>query len=99
VTDEMLSCEDFEPYVGSDFKIVTEGVPDMALTLTEAKTLKTQPLDEGRRLPFALLFEGSAPLLPQQIYRFTHDAMGQSEIFIVPIAKTDNGFRYEAIFN
>ena len=96
---EKLTCEDFEPHVGSGFKIVTEGVPEMALTLTEAKTLKTQPLDEGFRQPFALLFEGPAPLLPQQIYHFEHDAMGQREIFIVPIAKTDDGFRYEAIFS
>ncbi|GAA0328327.1 hypothetical protein GCM10009087_43160 [Sphingomonas oligophenolica] len=97
--DEKLSCEDFEPHVGSDFKMVTEGVPEMSLTLTEAKTLKTQPLDDGLRVPFALLFEGPAPLLPQRIYRFEHGAMGQPEIFIVPIAKTENGFRYEAIFN
>lgn len=96
---EKLSCEDFEPHVGSAFKIVTEGVPEMTLTLTEAKTLKTQPLDEGLRIPFALLFEGPAPLMPQHTYRFEHDAMGQPEIFIVPIAKTDTGFRYEAIFN
>jgi hypothetical protein len=99
VIDEKLSCEDFEPHVGSDFRIVMEGVPEMALTLTEAKTLKTQPLDKGLRVPFALLFEGPAPLLPQHVYRFEHDGMGEREIFIVPIAKTEDGFRYEAIFN
>ena len=97
--EEKLSCEDFEPHVGSGFRIVMEGMPEMTLTLTEAKTLRTQPLDKGMRVPFALLFEGPAPLLPQHAYHFEHEAMGRQEIFIVPIARAEDGFRYEAIFN
>jgi hypothetical protein len=99
VIDEKISCEDFEPHVGSGFKVITEDAPEMTLTLTQAKTLKNQPFEDGMRTPFALLFEGPAPLLPQQIYRFEHGSMGHAEIFIVPIAKTADGFRYEAIFN
>jgi hypothetical protein len=38
-------------------------------------------------------------LLPQRLYNFSHDAMGEREIFIVPVAKVENGFQYEAIFN
>ncbi len=96
---EKLACTDFEPHVGSGFAIVDDGIPAMVLTLTEAKTLRTQQLAEGERVPFALLFEGPAPLLPQRIYRFDHETMGEQAIFIVPIAKVGDGFRYEAVFN
>ena len=96
---EKLTCEDFEPHLGSGFTIVDEDVPQLTLTLIEAKQLKPMQNIELPRQPFALLFEAPAPLLPQRIYNFSHDAMGQREIFIVPIAKVENGFQYEAVFN
>jgi len=99
VIGEKLSVEDFEPHVGSGFKVVTEGAPEQVLTLTEAKKLRDQPFEEGFRIPFALLFEGPAPMLPQHTYVFENEGMGQQGIFIVPIAKAGDGFRYEAIFN
>lgn len=97
--DEKLSLEDFEPHVGSGFKVVTEGVPEQVLTLTQARKLRDQPFEEGFRIPFSLLFEGPAPMLQQHTHGFEHDEMGQRYIFIVPIAKAGDGFRYEAIFN
>jgi hypothetical protein len=74
-------------------------VPEQTLTLTQAKKLRDQPFEEGFRIPFSLLFEGPAPMLPQRTYLFDNAGMGQREIFIVPIAKAGEGFRYEAIFN
>jgi hypothetical protein len=99
VVANKLTCEDFEPHLGSGFTIVDEDVPQLTLTLIEAKQLKPMQNIELPRQPFALLFEAPAPLLPQRIYNFSHDEMGQREIFIVPIAKVENGFQYEAIFN
>ena len=96
---EKLTFEDFEPHLDSVFTIIDEDVPATALVLTEAKLLKTHQLAEGFRVPFSLLFEGPAPVLPQRLYHFQHDAMGQQVIFIVPIAKTGDGFQYEAVFN
>ena len=49
---------------------------------------------------FALYFLGPGDFyLPQSTYRMEHDALGQLDIFIVPVAKDDKGFRYEAIFS
>ena len=96
---ETLTCEDFEPHLGSAFTILDEDVPPLTFTLTEAKPLKSMQNIEQARKPFSLLFEAPAPLLPQRLYSFSHDAMGQREIFIVPIAKAENGFQYEAVFN
>ena len=96
---DKLTCEDFEPHLGSGFTIIDEDVPQLTLKLTEAKQLKPMQNIELPRQPFALLFEAPAPLLPQRLYNLSHEAMGQREIFIVPVAKVENGFQYEAIFN
>ena len=96
---EKLTCGDFEPHLGSAFTIVNEDVPPLAFTLTETKLLKTMQNIELPREPFSLVFEAPAPLLPQRIYSFDHEAMGRQEIFVVPIAKVENGFQYEAVFN
>ena len=50
------------------------------------------------RTPFSLFFLGPV-LLPQQIYRLTHDGFGEPlDIFLVPIARDASGFTYEAVF-
>jgi hypothetical protein len=37
--------------------------------------------------------------LPQRIYRLEHEKLGQSDLFLVPIRKDDQGVYYEAVFN
>ena len=96
---EKLTCEDFEPHLGSGFTIIDEDVPPLTFTLTEARPLKSMQNIERPREPFSLVFEAPAPLLPQRIYSFSHDEMGRQEIFVVPIAKVESGFQYEAVFN
>ena len=53
------------------------------------------PGESGGRAPFSLVFEGgpSQPL-PQAIYPVHHERLGETEIFLVPIAPD----RYEAVF-
>ncbi|MEO8373937.1 MAG: hypothetical protein ABI471_01840 [Sphingomonas bacterium] len=96
---DTLTYEDFEPHLGSAFTVISEDVPSTTFTLTEAKQLKSMQNIERPREPFSLLFEAPAPLFPQRLYSFSHGALGEREIFIVPIAKVENGFQYEAIFN
>jgi len=49
---------------------------------------------------FSLVFTGPADrLLPQRIYPFEQDQIGSFDLFIVPIGKDPEGFRYEAVFN
>jgi uncharacterized protein DUF6916 len=49
---------------------------------------------------FTLLFRGALPgWLPQRIYRLRHAALGELDIFLVPIGPDPQGFRYEAVFN
>ena len=48
---------------------------------------------------FSLYFTGPDRYLPQHVYRIEHEQMGALDLFLVPVGKLDNGFRYEAVFN
>lgn len=49
---------------------------------------------------FALYFLGPDGLyLPQAIYHMEHEALGQLDIFIVPVGIKDKRYQYEAIFS
>jgi hypothetical protein len=52
-----------------------------------------------QRDPFRLAFLGPAdPVLPQRTYRLEHAALGELDIFLVPVARDAGGTTYEAIF-
>lgn len=53
-----------------------------------------------RQRMFSLVFRG--PLdrpLEQGLHPMTHETMGTESLFLVPIAREADGFRYEAVFN
>jgi hypothetical protein len=86
---DTLTVSDFEPLRGQLFRIADA----FAAELVEVTEL---PSESGGRAPFSLVFEGgpSQPL-PQAIYPVHHERLGETEIFLVPIAAD----RYEAVFN
>ena len=90
-----LRQDDFEPLVGERFELDAEGGPfDFELT-------GVQPLPQGMRQAgcFRLEWLGPGePVLPQAIYTLRREG-DAFEIFLVPIARSDEGIRYEAIFN
>ena len=97
ITIEKKELEDFEPLVGTMFSIVAEGLPSLPMLLEEARALKRQSQDH--RIPFDLIFRGQGDVLPQGMYQFRHDAVGDVAIFIVPTAKDADGVQYCATFN
>jgi hypothetical protein len=49
---------------------------------------------------FSLLFRGTPDVsLSQGMYKMEHEKMGTSDLFLVPIARNQDGFYYEACFN
>jgi hypothetical protein len=53
-----------------------------------------------RQRMFSVIFRG--PLdqpLEQGMYPVVHEIMGTESLFLVPIAREADGFRYEAVFN
>jgi uncharacterized protein DUF6916 len=87
-----LTADDFAALRGDRFRIVPGDVPDFEVELVEVAEIPREP---GGRAPFSLAFRGGpTPPLPQRIYRVEHDALGELDIFLVPIAAD----RYQAIF-
>jgi len=98
--DRTLVYEDFADKVGEVFTIREDGVPAIALELTEATPLNPAFAPRGARPPFSLLFVAEDPrVLPQRIYRMAHQALGDLAIFIVPVGKDAQGVTYQATFN
>lgn len=89
----------FAPLLGQRFDLRYADEQSLAAELIEARSLGAAWV-EGGRAPFSLLFRGPvAPALPQQIFRLTHPALPELDVFLVPIEARADGVRYEAVFN
>ena len=98
---EWLTHEHFAPLVGDDFTVTTaEGVHTMRLVEATAGAEPGGPGPQGQqRMQFSLVFRGpAAPLLPQGTYGVAHEAVGDQELFLVPLGRDADGVRYEAAF-
>jgi hypothetical protein len=101
---ESITLETFRPRVGETFRLDLDGQAALDFVLEsalEAPVTGWQPPGavEARR-PFSLVFVGPPTVvLPQRIYRLEHDRLGTLEIFIVPVGRTAEGVRYEAVFS
>lgn len=100
----ILTHEDFSPHLNTVFRVSTPGLDPQDLELVEV-SVSQGPLPEylkAARVPFLLIFRGPpAPMLPEQIHQFRHPAMGDQEIYIIPLGplgRTD-AFFYQAVFN
>lgn len=66
------------------------------LVLIEAEDLGSTPRQEQ----FSLQFQGPLThFLPQATYPVEHATLGQFALFLVPVGREPEGYRYEAIFN
>jgi hypothetical protein len=93
---EQLTLDQFVPHVASPFWIEGEGGASVSLRLVEAGDLGSTERQEQ----FHLIFCGpEAPALRQGTYRLNHSALGSLSLFLVPIARTPEGFQYQAVFN
>lgn len=90
-----LTAADFSPLEGDTVKVEADGI-GIEATLLEITTGGSALRDGGG---FALLFQGPVePSLPQATYQVSHAAIGTQQLFLVPVAKTEAGYQYEAIF-
>jgi hypothetical protein len=94
---DKLTLESFEPHVGTSFWLQAEN-RKIELRLTRAAKVMESEAARLARTPFSLFFLAPV-LLPQQIYRLTHEGFAEPlDIFLVPVARDASGFTHEAVF-
>lgn len=91
-----LHIDAIVPLTGSAFEVCEHPGGTFTLTLTKVvphvKTIRQEA--------FSLFFRGPAEIfLPQKIYKLREASLGELEIFLVPVAREEDGFHYEAVFN
>jgi hypothetical protein len=97
---EKLTQEVFARQLHSKFRVRAETPRPVELELVEVKGWYSQTMEQGGMERFSLFFTGPADiLLPQQSYPLEHEQLGTLDIFLVPVARTEEGLRYEAVFN
>lgn len=97
---EELTEEAFSAQLNTTFQV--EALPAQTVEIKLVEVLGASngmPTVDGQER-FGLYFTGPGDsFLQQQTYLMRHEQLGDLEIFLVPIAREADGFRYEAIFN
>ena len=99
-----LNRQAFSRCLNTRFTFVHGEATPVAVKLIEVKDLtpvaKRPSAEATGRECFKAVFIGSpnAPL-KQETYAVTHESLGTFSMLVVPIARANEGFRYEAVFN
>jgi hypothetical protein len=94
--NENLTHENFSRHLNTKFRVYYKPEEYLELELVEV----TEVRERRRQESFALLFRGPLNIqLLQYLFRVEHDEMGEFELFLVPVARNEQGFEYEAVFN
>ncbi|MDE2463520.1 MAG: hypothetical protein KGO02_07400 [Alphaproteobacteria bacterium] len=97
---DALTAATFSPFAGGVFVAHFGADGTYPLVLVEVVERASLGMPETLRAPFSLFFTGQGPhYLLQGTYRLSHDRLGDLDVFIVPVGRTDDGFRYQAVFN
>jgi len=93
---EQIRPQKMTEHIGSEFDVADDSSRTIRLTLTDVvENVKTEHNEA-----FSLMFHGPAePFLPQRTRKMIHPALGEFELFLVPVARDKDGFQYEAVFN
>ena len=97
LTAGQLKKSGFEAVCHSVFtvSVPTEPNKDSARIELTLKVVESRPSPVGYE-QFSLLFQGPPqPVLPQSIYRFAHERVGEVDLFMVPIDRNAQGIQYE----
>ena len=93
---EALTRESFAENLNTKFRVPAESGEPLELELIEV----SEQVRVGAAMSFSVVFRGASSfLLPQRIHHLEHEHLGALDLFLVPIAREADGFRYEAIFN
>ena len=91
-----LTHEEFSKNANTKFRVQFDENTQVELDLIAVSDIKLYPQQEEFSLEFLGPLNG---FLDQGVRNFSHDQMGEFELFIVPIKQDEHGFYYEVIFN
>src|SRR5258708_13798619 len=95
---ETFTLATFAPHVDATFRLTLDDGERLDLRLAEAGRLGG-PAIEGGRDPFSLVFPGPLEPVPhQRIWPLRHHALGDFQIFLVPLGPRGEAMCYEAGF-
>lgn len=93
---EELTRELLAENVNTKFRLPVESGEPLELELIEV----SEKMRVGAAERFSAVFRGALNfMLPQRTYHLEHERLGAFDLFLVPIAREPDGFRYEAVFN
>jgi hypothetical protein len=96
MTLESLTRESFAENLNTKFRLSVESGEPHEIELIEV----SDKMRVGQAERFSLIFSGALDFfLQQSIYPLEHERLGAFELFLVPIAREADSFRYEAVFN
>ena len=101
MSDELTRAA-FEKALNTKFTLMDgeRSVGSLELVQVVASKYPTLPGRDHLGRPFSLLFLGRhANHVPQGLYTFQTETMGEQQLFIVPLDRTEGGYLYEAVFN
>lgn len=91
-----LTRDLFEQNLNTKFWVRDSEGAQAQLDLVEVNNAQATPGHEV----FSLLFRGDAGRIhPQRTYALEHEAIGEFDLFLVPVSRSEQGTIYEAIFN
>jgi hypothetical protein len=95
-----LTEKEFSKHVNTKFRASRDAESLADLKLVEVKGYRNREDEQQGMERFSIYFTGPInPFMPQSLYRLEHEVMGEFEIFLVPLARDGQGFRYEAVYN
>ncbi len=84
--------EEFKRHLNTKFSVRLNEEQTLALVLEEVQPFPALTHARGDMERFSLYFRGPGDvLLGQRIYRVEHEAMGEMDIFLVPVARDARG--------
>ncbi|HSQ23627.1 MAG TPA: hypothetical protein VLN44_04435 [Pyrinomonadaceae bacterium] len=94
-----LTESEFSGHLNSKFQLDLNG-QNLELELVEVKGYLRQEHEQGGMERFSVFFRGPVNIfMPQSVYGLRHSEMGRFDIFLVPVSRDQESYRYEAVFN
>lgn len=95
MTIEELDAKLFSENLNTKFRASLDG-KNVELELIDVAELNYSPRQEA----FSIVFRGALDSpLQQGLFDIEHEKLGSFAIFMTPVARQQDGFRYEACFN